>query len=375
MASISALSSKLDTLLKRLHSTFTGKLDVDAQAADSALLEGKTAAEVRADVISNELATINGRPGEVAVFEQEGVAMSFKAMQLFKTVRIAATTAEADSLKAATISFADVFDKWKRISHGTTETSPSIPAELDGWSYNSSTDKVSSTLNSNSLIGLISNDRFDTYNFEVIMSSNVADDDAIGIMLAYKKVGAVEHTLMLVVDGGGLPSGQAKARLVYNNPRPSMNVIFSTNLGIVNQTWDVGVDLSLGVRVVAKRKIDKTFEIEVTKADGSPWPTPVYWTGAIPDIFLSPCAIGYVAMSQEGATWENVSVPMVKSEIIDNSNGVVWRWQNNAWANAGTMDNESALQRGLIYKDSVSNTAYFLDIDGEFHTLGASGVP
>jgi hypothetical protein len=110
MATISALANKLDLVLKRIHSTFTGKLDVDAQSADSALLGGKTPAQVRADVISNELAHVNGRPGEVPVFDQDGVAMSVKAVPLLKLIQIASTTAEINALKAA-VSRDDIVDK------------------------------------------------------------------------------------------------------------------------------------------------------------------------------------------------------------------------------------------------------------------------
>ncbi|MCY1335052.1 hypothetical protein D9M68_18520 [compost metagenome] len=383
MASISALSAKLDTLLKRLHSTFTGKLDVDAQAADSALLAGKTAAEVRADVISNELATINGRSGEVAVFNQEGVAMSIKAMPMLKTIRMANDDTAIDGLKAATVSFADVFNSWGRFSHDATLVSPANAGELAGWAYDEPSDTISSTINSATYIGLISKDRFETYNFETILRSNAADDDLIGVVLAYKKIGEVEHTISLLIDGGGVIPGVAgvpnndvpKATVMIDYPRGSGTVLYQQPLGLIKQVWNTGAELSLGVRLLAKRKIDGTFEIECTKADGSAWPNPIYWTGEIPDIFKSACPIGYSALSQAGATWENIQVPTAKSDIVDKRDTTVWKWNGSAWVNGGQFATDpTALQRGLFYKDTVGFSSYFLDLEGDLYLMGSPGT-
>ena len=383
MASISALSAKLDTLLKRLHSTFTGKLDVDAQAADSALLQGKAAAEVRADVVSNELATINGRNGEVALFNEEGVPMSFKPTQMLKTIRMANDDTAINGLKAAEVSFADVFNSWGRFSHDATFTSPALPAELSGWAYDDPTDTISSTINSTSYIGLISTDRFETYDFETIIRSTAADDDLIGMVLAYKKIGDVEHTISVLVDGGGVVPGVAgvpnndvpKVTVMIDYPRTSGTVLYQQPLGLIKQLWNTGAELSLGVRVLAKRKADGTFEVVCTKADGTPWPNPISWTGPIPTMFQNACPIGYGALSQAGATWENVQAPTAKSDIIDKRDTTVWKWVNNAWVNAGQFAADpAALQRGLFYKDTVGFGSYFLDLEGDLYLLGSPGT-
>lgn len=382
MANISVLSSRLDTLLKKIHAKLTIKLDVSAQAADSALLEGKTAAEVRADVISNDLAPINGRPGEFPIFNEEGVAMSLRPISLMRSIRMADDDTAIANLKAAEVSFADVFNKWYRISHDSTLVSPANSSELTGWAYDEVTDVISSTINSNSYIGLISNDRFETYTFETIMKSTAADDDAIGMVLAYKKIGSVEHTFSVIVDGGGVVPGQPgvpnnsvpKVTVMYNYPRSSGQVIVQSELGISQQTWKDGADLSAGVKVTAKRKIDNTFEVTVTKADGSPWPVPFYWTGSIPAIFQNACAIGYSALSQAGATWENIQVPTSKDDIIDTRDLTVWRWSNDQWVNAGKVTEDGVIQRGIFYKDTVGYGAYFLDLDGDFVTLGKPGI-
>lgn len=382
MASITALSAKLDTLLKRIHSTFTGKLDVDAQAADSALLDGKTATQVRADVISNELATINGRPGEFPMFLQEGVPMSLKATSLLRPFRLAADDATINDLKSATVSFATVFNKWKRISHDSTFVSPANQSELNGWSYGAGGDSISTNVNSATYIGLISPDRFETFNFEVDVGSNGADDDVVGIIIGYKKIGDTEHTISVLVDGGGTTPGSVgnsnpipKVTVMIDYPRTSGTVLYQQALGIPQQQWNNGADLSGGVRILGKRKVDGTFEVSVTKVNGDPWPNPIYWSAPIPAMFQSPCNIGYSAYSQVDATYDNVQVPVVKDDIVDTRDTTVWKWKDTAWVNVGQYaTDESALQRGLFYKDTVGFGSYFLELDGDLFKLGSPGT-
>lgn len=384
MASISALSLKLDTLLKRIHSTFTGKLDVDAQAADSALLEGKTAAEVRADVISTDLATVNGLSGEFPMFHQNGVPMALKPTSLLRRIRLASDTAAIDNLKNTSVSFATIFNEWTRISHAGGLASPAVPAELTAWNYDSVNDRITCNANTTSMVGFVSKDRFEEYVFETIVKSTDADNDVIGIVLAYKKIGDIEHTLTVLLDTGGLDPnsivlgtvGVPKVTVAYNYPRANggTEFIYQQPMGFAKQDWN-GADFAAGLKILAKRKSDKTFEVTVTKADGSPLPTPIYWSAPIPDMFLTPCPIGYAAHSQASSTWENLQLPVSKEDIVDTRDTTVWKYVNNVWVNAGQYAvSEAALQRGLFYKDSVGFHSFYLDLDGEMLKMGSPGT-
>ena len=385
---ISVLATKLEAVLAKIHTAISAKLDAEDQAADSLLLEGKSAAEVRADVISNELMTINGRPGEFAIFNEEGVPMALRPTQLLNKIRMVNDDATIDSLKSSSISFSTIFNEWSRISHGSGLASPATPSELTAWMYDDVNDRVVCTANTVSMVGFISKDRFEEYIFETIVKSTNADDDVVGIVLAYKKVGDIEHTLTLLIDAGGLAANSTgitngnlpKATVAYNFPRTigianGTQILYQQAMGIPAQSWGAGADLSAGLKIIAKRKVDKTFEIQVTRVDDSPLPTPIYWTGPIPDLFANACSIGYVAMSQQDSTWQNIRVPLSKEDVIDTRDTTVWKFVNDVWVNNGQFATDpNALQRGLFYKDTVGYGSYFLDLEGDLYKMGGPGT-
>jgi hypothetical protein len=385
MATPAQLAAKLSTLLVSIKNKINGKLDSGARAADSSKLEGLTLAQVMAKTVTDNLAQVNGRRGESAFFSQDGTPGALVGAEMLTSMRMASDDTAIANLKSGTVSFSDVFTKWSRISHGTNGLFPSIPAELDGWSYDSATDSIASTINSVSMIGIISTDRFDSYEFETIMSSTSNDDDAIGMCLAFKKVGDKEHSLTVFVSTGGMnalgqiANGQTPKLVVVVNAGQTgaqgQQVLAVRELGSPASGFS-GINYSAGIRVVAKRSITGLIEITCTKADGSAWPNPVSWSGSLPAIFQSKCAIGYVSISQPSSTWKNIKLPVSKRDIIDTRDLTVWRFTNNAWVNAGKANNPDVLPPGRMYKNTEGNMgSYYLDFEGNFVTLGLSAVP
>ena len=385
MASSSQLSAKFAALLVAIAGKINGKLDAGAKAADSALLDGKNITQVGAAAIAANLVGVNGRKGELPFFTQDGVPMALGSAELLTQLRMANDDTTIANLKSASVSFSEIFNKWKRISHGSNLVFPNIPAELDGWSYDSGTDRISSTINSVSLIGIISTDRFDSYEFETIMKSSAADDDGVGMCLAFKTIGSREYTLSVMISAGGISpaggvvNGQLPLVMVAVNygqgAANGQEILAVQNLGVPAQMWNNGADFAAGVRVVAKRTITNQLEITCTRADGSPWPTPFYWTGELPTIFQTKCPIGYLAISQPGATWQNVKLPTSKADIVDMRDLTVWRYLNNNWVNAGKANNAGVLTPGRLYKNNIGTMgSYYLDFEGNFITLGVPNV-
>lgn len=102
------------------------------------------------------------------------------------------------------ISFKDVFNTWKRYSHKPNTPYPAEPAELLGWSYNEATDAVTSTVNSSSIIGLVSREKYKDYELEVYLSSTNGDDDSIGITAAFDTdINGIERTINVLRCCGG----------------------------------------------------------------------------------------------------------------------------------------------------------------------------
>ncbi len=384
MASVLQLTTALRSLLQSIHNKLAGKLDAAATAVNASKLEGNTATQLKQQVIDSNLGHVVGRPGEVPYFVSEGVPMALGADELVRKIKMAATDAAITTLKSGTVPFSDIFNKWTRISHGNNLVFPNNANELNGWSYDSATDRISSTINSASLIGIISLDRFDSYEFETIMKSTNADDDGVGMCLAFRKIGDREYTLSAMVDGGGLNEDTVvngnvpKLMIVVNYNQGAANgrvTLASLPLGITAQGW-TATDLSAGVKLYAKRTADGQLQVTCTRANGSAWPNPVTWTGPIPELFLGKCAIGYVALSQAAATWQNLKLPTAKVDIIDKRDLTVWRWDGTVWINAGKANNAAVLPPGRIYKNTEGPgfEAMYLDHEGVFLMLGNPSI-
>lgn len=387
MGTTATLATKLDGLFKSISTKVNSKLDAGAKAADSSKLEALTLAQVGAKTVTDNLAQVNGRAGEMAFFKEDGTPMALVSGEMLIQVRMASDDATINAMKSATVSFADVFNRWGRISHSNQLIFPANVTEMNSWSYDQATDSVLSTVNSGSMIGLISPDRFDAYTFETTFKSSNTDDDSVGMCAAFKKVGSREYTVCVLVSPRGMnPNGSygtvgpAKIWCVVNAIQGAANgmvVLWEQELGIPISSWAAG-DIAAGIRVKLVRRAGGTLEITATRADGSPWPNPVFTTVQLPAMFQSKCSIGYLAVSQPAATWINYQVPTAKLDIIDSRDLTVWRWNNTLgqWANAGKMSNPDVMTPGRIYKNIVGPdyTAYYMDFAGNLVTLGVPGV-
>lgn len=387
MATTATLATKLDGLFKSISAKVNSKLDSGAKAADTSKLEGKTLAQVGAQTVTDQLAQVNGRKGEMAFFKEDGTPMALVSGEMLIQVRMASDDATINSLKSSTVSFADVFNKWLRISHSNQLKFPHNETEMNSWSYVEASDSVQSTVNSGSMIGLIGPDRFDAYTFETTFKSSNGDDDTIGMCAAFKKIGDREYTLSVLAspkgmnpDGSYNTAGTPRIWCTVNylqGAANGMQVLWSQELGIAASGWNNG-ETAAGYRVKIVRTAAGMLEITCTRADGSPWPNPVFTTIPIPAMFLSKCQIGYLATSQPASTWINYQVPTAKTDIIDTRDLTVWRWNNTLgqWVSAGKMSNPDVMTPGRIYKNIVGPTyaAYYLDFAGNLVTLGAPGV-
>lgn len=383
MATPSQLSGKLDALLKSISTKLSTKLDLASRAADASKLEGLTLAQVGARTVTDTLAQVNGRRGEMAFFSQDGAPMALESGELVIQFRMAADDAAINTLKSATVSFEDIFNKWGRISHSNQGIFPHNVTEMNSWSYDQPTDSVMSTVNSGTMIGLISPDRFDQYTFETSFKSTNGDDDTIGMCAAFKKVGTREYTVSILVSPRGMnPDGSYNTAgtpriwctVNYNQGvNWGMSVLWSQELGIAASAWNGG-EIAAGIRVKVVRRTNGLLEITSTRPDGSPWPNPVFATVSLPVMFLSKCSIGYLATSQPASTWQNFQIPTAKSDIVDSRDMTVWRWNNTTgtWINAGKMSNPAVMTPGRIYKNTQPPLygAYYLDFEGSLVTIG-----
>lgn len=376
---LTALQASVQGLAVAIRDALTHKLGVADRAADAAKLGGKTFAELTTST--------QGLSGEALYVDKDNTSMSFKPSALLTEFRKAPSDAEIVRMKSNVQPMSEVFSKWKRTSHLTNGLFPSNPAELSSWTYDPATDKIACSINSATVLGLISPYSFDEYTFDIVLSSTNNDDDSMGMVLAFKSVNGIEHTLIAHVTPGGhnwdgFNTGTLPPRLniVVNlgqSVAQGLKLIQTLPIGTLpRQTW-LGADFKGGVRVRAIRNLNGTMSVQAMKPDGTDFPGgECKWTGPIPDLFLSKCPIGYFSMSQPDTTYANITVPSPKSDIVDSRNLDVHRWNNStsAWVISGKAD--TILPKGRLYKNTEGALdTTFLTLDGRFITMGSPGNP
>ena len=391
MTAITELKLKLHQFSDSILAKINGKLGKTEQATDSAKVGGKTSQQVidqAVAAVDAKLDRVNGRVGQLPFFSEDGTPMAFAPSEMMLQCRMGDNDTDINALKSTTVSFADVFNKWDRISHNSTLVFPANITEMNSWSYNDTTQSVASTVNSGSLIGLISLDRFKSYTFEAVIKSTNNDDDTVGLCAAFRKNGTREYTLAVMVSPGGVnpdasyrSAGNPKIWCTLNfnqGTAGGQQVLWEQEFSNIRSAWNTaGSDIANGIRVKLTKTEAGKLRIQAFKKDGSAWPTPVDKTIDVPDMFKGECAIGYLAMSQPAATWENLQVPTKKTDIIDTRDMSVIRWDNNTstWSTVGKASDFGIMDRGRMYRNSVSPFGtYYLDLEGQLVTLASLAI-
>lgn len=371
LASVRALTLSIQRAVGR-------KLDLTGTAANSLKLGGKTFAELTA--------TTQGQSGELLFVDKDNVSMSFDPSSLVTEFRKASTPEALARMKSDQLLMADVFNNWKRISHASNGTFPAVPAELTGWTYDPVNDKVISTINSNTMIGLVSPYSFNEYTFDVVLSSTADDDDGMGLILAFKRVDGKEHTLCVMLHTGGMIWDTGNSATIMPGVYIGVNalqqvsqgrvLLFEKLLGTPRGNFR-DAPYTNGIRIKAVRTLAGQITVQVMQPDGSNWPSgEIKWTAQLPDLFKSECPVGYFAVSQSGTSFKNLVVPTSKSDIVDTRDYNVNRWNNTtqAWGIAGK--SSAILPKGRLYKNTEApyDTA-FLSLEGEFISVGSVTSP
>lgn len=348
-------------------------------------VQGKT------DAINNSLGAVKGTKENMLFFGQDGQAMALKGDALLKKISLVKTDQQLSDAKGASVDFSAVFNQWHRFSHNSGAVQPANESELTSWAYDSATNQISCTINSATLVGIVSPESYSDYVFETDMSSSNADNDLVGIVLAYAEVNGVEHTLTLSRSPGGM--GFALMSVAYNWAGSTQKNIGSKNGGlqwgdgVVNDAraidnagvyatgWSVRPS---GCRVRATRVGDKITVISSNMGDNANY---VATSQIVIDLasdpllakFMGSARYGYCAYSQAAATWKVLQAPATRYNILDTRNSHVWKWNGTAWVDSGYVS-AATLDKNRLYKNLVDGSVYYYDTTGNFILLGAPGL-
>lgn len=315
----------------------------------------------------------------------------YQASSLVRAVSIVETDEELALMKDSKESFSDVFSWWKRISRGgATFTDSYLPEELNAWQYKPATDSVVNPINSTSTIGFVSPDKLDTYQLDTQLSSAGADDDFIGVIIAYATDPADNTTHILTAIRGG----NGTAPLVidmdyygYNARRYSVAKVFEGLTwcnGVVgtptngvnggNGNW---INAGTGCRLRVTRKGD-IVTIETSQFKETEFHAPATYVLDLSldpklQIFRGPQAYGYCAVSQPLATWAVNKRPEARDPIVDIRDWSTWTYADEVWTKANT-NKQSVIANGLVlpewlHQNVTTKKFFYLDPTQQLYRL------
>lgn len=291
---------------------------------------------------------------------------------------------EADLTKGYAESFERVFESWLRISrsgsetHNTTGDLYTLLAredETQAWEYDTENDRINCTVNSATLIGFISPQVIENYTVEARIRVTSGDDDWVGfcIALAYDDQGRartldvlrglngraplfvdIDYSVDPIEVAESLsplrwPSNEPATGPLSGNQYDGWNGFPSGVLLKVTREGDIITIETSDLYTPDTYEEDATITIDLNSSPEL-------------EIFKGPQRWGYIAHSQDNATWEILQRPVDRGEVYDLSTNTLHRWNNNTWAEEGG-GVQNTLKPGRLYYNQNTQKMYYYDPD------------
>ena len=309
--------------------------------ANIVVFDDDTTVKEKTDLLNNnKIDKIIGNAGQVLAIERDG-SSRLKTSYILQKAKIVDSEVELEKEKLIEVDFADVFKNWYRFSHDNTVNQPANSVETQNWNYDAANNRVVCTVNSVTHIGFVSKEKYDNYIHEVTLSSTDADDDAIGVIIAFATdEDGIEHTLSVVRRRDGMPylfvqydyMKSTSWRVSYKD-RLSNDDINGEAANSGPTAWNKAPN---GTRLKIERNGDViniySSPFNSSTIDASSLITIDLSSDSRLSIFRGACSYGYSCQSQNASTFSNIKfVGGYEDTIFDISNNVVYSKINNVW--------------------------------------------
>ena len=339
--------------------------------------------------LKNRYSKIDGEPGGLLYSKSESdVDVEFDT-PIKMSPSIVRTEEDSNMTKGYAESFQFVFDNWMRISRGngsynTTGDSYALvanPDEIITWEYDDVSDRILSTINSVSLVGFLSPQALENYVAEVIIRSAGNDDDFIGlcIAMAYDSRGRARTLEVMRGLNGSAPLRVTVDRNINNISIASMGAPLKWPNGELatdsiggNHTegwdhpgWD-GFPDGLKLKVTRQGDIITIETSDLFDPDNYVEDAKIVLdlnSTSTLRLFKGPCQWGYIAASQDMATWEVLQRPVDRDRVYNVVTGDLFTWNNHQWVTSTESDLSNILKPGRLYYNQVIGTLDYYDPD------------
>lgn len=256
-----------------------------------------------------------------------------------------------------------VFDTWWRTAGAEFYTDPTaIPAGSEALAWQQANGNISGLTNSSKLIGFVSPTAYSSYTFEATLSSTAGDDDLIGLIAAFARVGADNYAIVAVRQPGGWPT--------YGEYF-SLTLTRNGNVVRILGTFPTG---GKGFWAGRKTRVKVSRDCSVLSVWCSEFGSETLLPGSLitydmnsaedTRVFLPKSNWGFCAQSQEAATFSNIVLSGIglPPSFTYLKNLVNW----SAKANGG--------KKVLVTCDAATGGQYSLDAQANGFAISMAGV-
>jgi hypothetical protein len=286
-----------------------------------------------------------GATGQTYFINEDSTSNIKVGYTLYKANIVTGST-ELTNAKSTAIDFSKVFSTWYRFSHfdpsGTyTDSTGAVitgaalgEQEKLAWTYDSVNNKVVCTVNSQTYIGFISNEKYLSYTHEATLSSIDGDDDMIGVIIAFVKDNSGNEYTLSAVRTPNLTNQTHVAvqgtcyhwALAYNYDKPDQKLLGT--IAVPGDTTGGWSSFPTGTRIrvirngdsitISTAAMNSTAILDSTKISINLTSDPLLAK------FRGECAYGYSCLSQNASTFSDIYFAGGLQDIYDVSNNQVW---------------------------------------------------
>ena len=282
--------------------------------------------------------------GQIGIGDFRGTAKYFTVQEQL----MYSNSADAQHAIATTVppSVNDLFTTWPRyFGADYFEDASTATGSAANWELLTDPERVSQPDNTALGCGIVSPFGLDTYHFEATVTSPGADDDSIGLVIAFVRDGDINKALLAVRTKGG------------NHPTLGWGLLYceygAANTWLINNIDVDGVSGDGGFSGDQSRiSVDRDGDIITCLTTNwndvnnfQPSSQIVLDLNSDPrlHIFKGKQPYGYYTLSQAGSTYLDVefSGGLDSPKIIDNQAGQVWEYIDGSW----TLTTESIIEQ------------------------------
>lgn len=370
-------------------SSYNHKIEVSADASEWITIYDSGVNGLYKESAYGKIHILNYNALSTALIEKEDVEngsvlfydkKSYTRMEpgfILNTGSFVGTSEELERTKIKRTDFSEVFSSWKRFSHLSGHNQPASMDELNSWTYDKANNRVICGINSTTVIGFVSEKKYDTYVHEATLKSTDGDDDQIGVVIAFAvDENGVEHTLSAVRQRQNRPAW----RLVYDHQSfggasGEWNIASMVRVGAENVPdngsaggWSA-IPNGTRVRIEREKDIIKAYCSMFNSTDIEPGSLLQIDLSSDPrlEIFRGKCSYGYSANSQKSSTYENIFFTSADSDtvIYDTRTGEAWIYTGNRWIIDTSRTLTSDFGYGKLLYDESNRNLFFVEYNGK----------